>query len=131
MVRVKKPLRSGVPKIVSSLVSCKCSTHLYLPVGCVVRAIFSRYAVEDAVELREQHMCNCQVLYGSGEVHGRRRLQIPWILRNCPTFSAAPRIRVSLDTRRVNFTSVIISEDGESVELADVVERRKSSEAAP
>jgi hypothetical protein len=55
----------------------------------------------------------------------------PWILRNCPTFSAAPRIRVSLDTRRIRFASVIMSEDGDSVELVDVVERRRSSEAAP
>jgi len=55
----------------------------------------------------------------------------PWILRNCPTFSAAPRIRVSLDTRRVRFASVIMSEDGDSVELVDVVERRRNSEAAP
>jgi hypothetical protein len=34
------------------------------------------------------------------------------MLRNCPTFSAAPRIRVSFDTRRVRFASVIMSEDG-------------------
>jgi hypothetical protein len=58
-------------------------------------------------------------------------LQLPWMLRNCPTFSAAPRIRVSLDTRRVKFASVIMSEEGESFESADVVERRRSSEAAP
>jgi len=88
------------------------------------------HAAEDAVELRRQRMGICQI--GSGEVHGRRWLQIPWILRNCPTFSAAPRIRVSLDTRRVKFASVIMSEEGESaVESADVVERRRSSEAAP
>jgi hypothetical protein len=49
--------------------------------------------------------------YGSREVHRRRWLQIPWILRNCPTFSAAPkaapRIRVSLNTMRVKFASAI------------------------
>jgi hypothetical protein len=48
--------------------------------------------------------------YGSREVHRRRWLQIPWILRNCTTFSAAPkagpRIRVSLNTMRVKFASV-------------------------
>jgi hypothetical protein len=38
MVRGKKPLRSGVPKSVSSRVDCKCGTHLHLPVGHVVRA---------------------------------------------------------------------------------------------
>ncbi len=54
------------------------------------------------------------------------------MLRNCPTFSAAPRIRVSFDTRRVRFASVIMSEGGGSVELVvDVVERRRNSEAAP
>ena len=36
----------------------------------------------------------------------------PWILRNCPTFSAAPRICVSLDTRRLKFALVIMSRDG-------------------
>jgi hypothetical protein len=103
MVRGKKPLRSGVPvpKSVSSRVDCKCGTHLHLAVGHVVRAIL--HAAEDAVELRRQHMCICQIW-----VHGRRWLQIPWILRNCPTFSAAPRISVSLDTRRVEFASVIM-----------------------
>ena len=55
----------------------------------------------------------------------------PWILRNSPTFRAAPRIRVSLDTRRVKFTSVIMSEDGDSVESADAVEWRRNSEARP
>ena len=34
-----------------------------------------------------------------------------WILRNCPTFSAAPRVCVGLDTRRVKFTLVIMSKD--------------------
>ena len=54
------------------------------------------------------------------------------MLRNCPTFSAAPRIRVSFDTRRVRFASVIMSEDGGSAEsLLDAVERRRYSEAAP
>jgi hypothetical protein len=127
MVRGKNALRSGVPKNVSSLVSCKCSTHLHLPVGHVVRAIL--YAAEDAVELRRQHTCICPVWVRGGSWDEAK--QIPWILRNCPTFSAAPRIRVSLDTRRVKFASVIMSEDGESDELADVVERRRSSAAAP
>ena len=53
-----------------------------------------------------------------------------WILRYWPTFSAAPRIRVSLG--RVKFASVIMSEEGESVvESADVVERRRSSDSEP
>src|ERR1700679_3204866 len=59
MVRGKKPLCSGFPKRVSSRVDCKCGTHLHLPVGHVVRAIL--HATEDAVELRRQHMCICQV----------------------------------------------------------------------
>ena len=55
-----------------------------------------------------------------------------WVLRNCPTFSAAPRICVSLVTRRVKFASVIISEDGgDSVDSVVAVERRMSAEAAP
>jgi hypothetical protein len=59
MVRGKNPLRSRVPKGVSSRVDCKCGTHLHLPVGHVVRAIL--YAAEDAVKLRRQHMRICQV----------------------------------------------------------------------
>jgi hypothetical protein len=51
------------------------------------------------------------------------------MLRNCPTFSAAPRICVSLDTRRVKFASVIMREDGG--DSVDAVERRINSAAAP
>ena len=66
------------------------------------------------------------------KIRVRMRGHEPWILRNCPTFSAAPRICVSLDTRRVKFASVIMSEDvGDSVDSADAVERRTNSEAAP
>ncbi len=50
MVRGKKPLRSRAPKIVSSWVVCKCSAHLHLPVGHVVRAVL--HAAKNAVELR-------------------------------------------------------------------------------
>jgi len=55
------------------------------------------------------------------------------MLKNCPTLSAAPRIRVSLDTRRVRFASVIMREDGDSdsAELPVAVERRRNSDAAP
>jgi hypothetical protein len=59
------------------------------------------------------------------------RAHQPWILRNCPIFSAAPRICVSLDTMRVKFASVIIREDEDPVDSVDVVERRSNSEAAP
>ena len=38
-------------------------------------------------------------------------VQIPWILRSCLTFSAIPRIRMSLDTRRVKFASVIMNHE--------------------
>jgi hypothetical protein len=66
MVRGKKSLRSGVPvpKSVSSRVDCKCGTHLYLAVGHVVRASILHTA-EDAVELRRQYMCICQI-WGRG-----------------------------------------------------------------
>ena len=59
MVRGKKPLRSEVPKSVSSRVGCNLDTHFHLPIGHVVCAIL--HAAEDAVELRRQHMCICQV----------------------------------------------------------------------
>ena len=60
------------------------------------------------------------LLVAVSERHG------PW---NCPTFGAAPRICVSLDTRRVKFASVIMNGDaGDSVVT---VERRMNSEAAP
>ena len=53
----------------------------------------------------------------------------PWILMNCPNFNAAPRIWVSLDTRRLIFPSVMMSEpEALSWEL---VVRLRSSEAAP
>ena len=78
-------------------------------------------------------VCVCVDLPGQlarGAEWGTRRG--PWMLRNCPTFSAAPRIRVSFDTRRVRFASVIMSEDGGSAEsVLDAVERRRYSEAAP
>ena len=64
MVRGKKPLRSGVPKSVSSRVDCKCGTHLHRPVRHVVRAIL--HAAEDAVELRRQRMGICQVWVRGG-----------------------------------------------------------------
>jgi hypothetical protein len=64
MARGKNPLRSGVPKTVSSRVDCKCGTHLHLPVGHVVRAIL--HTAEDAVELWRQHMCICQVWVRGG-----------------------------------------------------------------
>jgi hypothetical protein len=64
MVRGKKPLRSGVPKRVNFRVDCKCDTHLHLPVGHVVCAIL--HAAEDAVELRRQYMCICQVRVRGG-----------------------------------------------------------------
>ena len=104
---------------------------LHLPVGHVVRAVL--YAAEDAVQFWREYVRICRATgqstidAGVGtESHG------PCMLRNCPTFSAAPRIRVSFDTRRVRFASVIMSEDGGSVEsVGDAVERRRSSEAAP
>ena len=61
----------------------------------------------------------------------RIRAHGPWILRNCPTFNAAPRICVSLDTMRVKFASVIIRDDEVPVDSVDFVERRSNSEAAP
>jgi len=74
----------------------------------------------------------CSVRYlARGERRGRAPAAAHVYPRNCPTFSAAPHIRVSLDTRCVKFASVIMSEEGESVESAGVVERRKSSEAVP
>jgi hypothetical protein len=128
MVRGKKPLRPGVPKSVSSRIDCKC---VYEPPSASW-ACSAHYLARGG---RRGQAPGAAHVYlpgmGQGDVHGRRWLQIPWILRNCPTFRAAPRIRVSLDTRRVKFASVIMSEEGESVESADVVERRRSSEAAP
>lgn len=53
----------------------------------------------------------------------------PCMLMNCPSFSAAPRILESLDTKRVIFASVIMTDC--VLSTSDVVERRKSSEAAP
>ena len=69
----------------------------------------------------------------SVEVRGRMLAYRPWILRNCSTFGAALCIRVSLDTMRVKFASVIMNEDGDSVESTDTVtvERRRNSEVAP
>jgi hypothetical protein len=52
----------------------------------------------------------------------------PGMLINCPSFRAAPRIWESLDTRRVMFASVIMTDC--IVSASDVVERRKISEAA-
>jgi hypothetical protein len=99
MVRGKKPLRSGVPKSVISRVDCKCGSHLHLlgivqcVLSCTRRKTRSSSGGSTCVSAR----------YGSREVHGRRWLQTPRILRNCPTFSAAPRIRVSLNMTRVKF----------------------------
>jgi hypothetical protein len=70
----------------------------------------------------------CEVRGQALVVYKVRWLQI---LRNWPTFSAAPHIRMSSDTRRVKFASVIMSKKGESVGSADVVERRSYSDAAP
>ena len=55
MDRGKMPLRSEVPKRVSSRVEYKCDTHLHLPVRHVVCAIL--HAAEDAIEFPWQHMC--------------------------------------------------------------------------
>jgi hypothetical protein len=68
MAQGKKPLRSVVPKSVSSRVDGKCGTHLHRPVGHVVRAIL--HVAEDAVELRRQHMyiCHAWVRGGPWEV---------------------------------------------------------------
>lgn len=53
----------------------------------------------------------------------------PCMLMNCPSFRAAPRIWESLDTKRVMLASVIMTDC--VLSACDVVERRKTSEAAP
>ena len=50
------------------------------------------------------------------------------MLMNCPSFNAAPRIWESLDTRRLMFASVIITDES-SWDPAPV--RRRTSDAAP
>ena len=47
-----------------------------------------------------------------------------------PIAPSAQCIRVSLDTRRFRFALAMMSEDGDSVELVDVVEQRRNSDAA-
>lgn len=54
----------------------------------------------------------------------------PWMLMNWPSFSAAPRIWVSLATSRLMFPSVSMSEVG-ALSSVLLVERRSSSDAAP
>lgn len=54
------------------------------------------------------------------------------MLRNCPIFSAAPRICDSLLTRRVTLASVNIKEPLPALaDSEEEAERRTSSEAAP
>ena len=50
------------------------------------------------------------------------------MLMNCPSFNAAPRIWESLETRRLMFASVIITDES-SWDPAPV--RRRTSDAAP
>jgi len=89
---------------------CEYSAHLYLPVGHVVRA------VSHAAKRSGGRAC-VYVGHSYRKVHVGMRGHGPWILRNCPTFSAAPRICVSFDTRRIKFASVIRSD----VDLVDWV----------
>ena len=81
MARGKRPLRSGVPKRVSSRVDCKCDTHLHLPIGHVVCAIL--HAAEDAIELRRQYMCICQVWVRGGS---RKNVAITLDTEKLPNF---------------------------------------------
>ena len=53
----------------------------------------------------------------------------PWKLNICPSLSAAPRIRESLETSLFMFASLIISEVGCAV--LDFATRRKLSPTAP
>jgi len=55
----------------------------------------------------------------------------PCMLINCPNFNAAPLICDNFDTNRFKFASVIMSEDDCSPCSDELVDRRRTSDAAP